>query len=133
MKVNNYDSDYEMIVINHYNRNEMGKKTVIRVDGLLKYNESVIIHFHDNTSINFHHSVDCCESVRLEDFEDDDIIGGDVLKITEATSPLPDTEWGDTATWTFFRVETTKGEIWMRWMGESNGYYSERVCVKYND
>jgi len=33
--------------------------------------------------------------------------------------------------WTFYKLETDKGGLWMRWLGESNGFYSMRVTVEW--
>lgn len=73
------------------------------------------------------HEQDCCENVWLSD------ICGDVedLLFVEVIHAEEREESGDsnggTYTWTFYDIQTTKGCVNLRWVGESNGYYSESV------
>jgi hypothetical protein len=80
-----------------------------------------------------YHSQDCCERVRIEDIDGDlnDLVGSPVLQAEVVSGETPDdweaNEWQDSYTWTFYKFATIKGSVTLRWLGESNGYYSERV------
>lgn len=74
-----------------------------------------------------YHSQDCCEYVRIEEVIGDlnDLVGHPILKAEEATSE--GNPGSESATWTFYTIATIKGTVVVRWLGESNGYYSESV------
>ncbi len=85
----------------------------------------------------FHHEQDCCESVSINDVTGDlsDLVGTPLLKAEECEScPLPEgyvpDEYGS-ETWTFYKFATIKGYVDVRWLGSSNGYYSEHVNLKF--
>jgi hypothetical protein len=79
-----------------------------------------------------YHEQDCCECVRISDICGDlaDLIGEPLLEAEEVCSEVPQNEEeyaGDSQTWTFYKLTTRKGSVTIRWLGESNGYYSESV------
>lgn len=84
--------------------------------------------FLDGTIAKMYHGQDCCESVTVEDVSGDvaDLIGVPLLVCDERISHE---EGGDheSATWTFYTLRTIRGSVDIRWLGVSNGYYSERV------
>ena len=86
----------------------------------------------------FFHQQDCCESVRIEDIVGDlSDLEGEVLLKAEETSNVFDLlntaeqEFSESGTWTFYKFATRKGYVDVRWLGESNGYYSESVDLGY--
>jgi hypothetical protein len=94
---------------------------------------------HFNFSI--FHRQDCSENVYLEDIEgsleglkNTPILGAEIVS-SESISPekkktkLKPYCYGDSETWTFYRLFTAKGSVWLRFYGSSNGYYSESVSV----
>lgn len=81
------------------------------------------------------HYQDCCESCSINEIHGDlaDLIGSPILLAEESTNSDENPEgydpgrYQESFTWTFYRMTTIKGSVQLRWLGESNGYYSEGV------
>lgn len=108
-------------------------ETISNVIGLEVDSDEVIFTTGSGKQFKLYHEQDCCEHVRIEDLEGDssDLEGGLVLNAEEVSGWYEDCDDPDTCddsfTWTFYKIDTTKGGVWIRWLGESNGYYSESV------
>lgn len=78
----------------------------------------------------FYHEQDCCEDVRIESIVGDlaDLENAEILHAEEAMQDMEDAE--EHGTWTFYKFATRKGYVDIRWIGESNGYYSEAVDIR---
>lgn len=86
----------------------------------------------DGSAFLAYHSQDCCGSVAIESIVGDlqEMVGQEILEASEETNskePVPKN--ADCFTWTFYKLATTKGHVDIRWLGESNGYYSESVYL----
>lgn len=77
----------------------------------------------------FYHIQDCCESVELQDVTGDltDLVGYPLLQAELVSESGEESKYGDTSTWSFYKFATRKGSVTLRWLGSSNGYYSETV------
>ena len=83
----------------------------------------------DTPSFKFYHEQDCCESVSIEDIVGDlnDLVGVPLLEAREDSQDGSNGNDYESATWTFYNFRTIKGSVTVRWLGVSNGYYSESV------
>lgn len=97
--------------------------------------DRILLTTKSGRTILIHHDQDCCESVRIEGTDGDlrELIGKPIVQATHEAvdrgGPAPedaDTSW--TRTTLTFKVDGAT--VISRWIGESNGYYSEDVDLK---
>lgn len=109
--------------------------TIESIDGAFVGSERIALETSGGRFVMWHES-DCCESVTVHQIDGDiaDVLGSPIVLADEATC---DGAYGgnvndygrESATWTFYRLATVKGYVSFRWLGESNGYYSESVSL----
>lgn len=107
-------------------------KTMTQISGAVKDSEVIDFVTDDGKKFRLFHQSDCCEVVAVNDVcgEVSDLIGTPILQAEESSNSDPITgvsEHCDSFTFTFYRLATIKGAVTIRWLGESNGYYSESV------
>ena len=123
--------DYNNMVDTQRGMAQMLGKTFVRVTGDVGGDE-MMFETATGERFMFAHQQDCCESVSIEDICGDlqDLVGEPLLRAEESEGLSPvefDETEHESVTWTFYRFATRKGYVDVRWLGESNGYYSERV------
>lgn len=107
-------------------------KTLKSISGKVGDDEMIFETTYGQKYRMTHHQY-CCENVSLEDICGDinNLIGTQIIKAGESISiENPEgvsPEHQDSFTWTFYNISTVKGDVTIRWYGESNGYYSESV------
>lgn len=118
-------------------------KTLSMTHGLEVGSEEIIFETYEGYRCRLYHERSCCESVKIAEVIGDprDLEDVPLLEVYVASSGEesfeasggvvqpgwePD-EYNESFTWTFYRLRTMKGVVTVRWLGESNGYYSERV------
>jgi hypothetical protein len=102
---------------------------------------SEMVFANATETFKFYHYQDCCESVYIESIvgELSDLVGEPLLMAQEVSGEIPEAKedeygdgYGESRTWTFYKFATRKGYVDVRWLGESNGYYSESVDLEYS-
>jgi len=105
--------------------------TIESIVGLETGSEEVFFTTTEGRVFRLAHIPDCCETVQVEDVcgDTEDLIGAPILQAEESTGETPQgvKEPTDSYTWTFYKLATIKGSVTIRWLGESNGWYSETV------
>ena len=107
----------------------MKGKTFKKVVGAVGDGEMLFVA-EDGARFLFAHYQDCCESVDINDIVGDlnDLVGEPLLLAEEVSGYIgPEPEYHESYTYTFYKFATRKGYVDVRWLGESNGYYSEAV------
>ena len=108
--------------------------TITSIDGLEDDSAEVIFTTSEGRRFEMSHSQDCCERVSIEDICGDinDLLNSPILLAEEVTSEEDpediQKDYHDCLyCWTFYKLSTFKGDVTIRWYGESNGYYSVSV------
>ena len=111
---------------------DMLGKVLVEVE--VKKDCEIIFKSQDGKRWKLYHQQDCCESVYIESIVGDlrDLVGAPLLIAEEVSGEIPEDfesqdESYESYTWTFYKFATRKGYVDVRWLGESNGYYSESV------
>lgn len=118
------------------NIEELRGKVLLNIKN--KNDEELIFTATDGEVYKLYHVQDCCEEVTIADiFGDlDDILGSPILiaeeiqnsiNITPKDAPAYD---GGFFTWTFYKLDTAKGGVTIRWYGSSSGDYSVAVAFE---
>lgn len=112
----------------HVNVEEMFGQTFSRVVS----DDYTVTFENDEVRYVLYHDTDCCESVYVEDIIGDleDLIGWPLLISREDTNTDGPELSEESYTWTFYNFATFKGYATIRFLGISNGYYSEDVSCK---
>ena len=95
-----------------------------------KGDDTVMIRTACGRTFRMFNDQDYCEIVSIEDVNGNlsDLIGSPILMAEESSnSDVPPSEYAESWTWTFYKLATIKGTVVVRWLGDSNGYYSESV------
>ncbi|MGD9670152.1 MAG: hypothetical protein AB7U75_14120 [Hyphomicrobiaceae bacterium] len=108
-------------------------KTLSAIEGASVDSDRIVFRTEGDEAYLMYHSQECCEYVRLAEVigDIDDLIGSEVLLAEEASEHEKDDY--ESSTWTFYKLSTIKGSVTLRWLGESNGYYSESVDFERYD
>ena len=111
-------------------------KGKVILDIIQKDDEELFFLLNDGSVFKMYHEQDCCERVYLYDIVGDfqDLIGSELLMAESSTKEPSQKEQKElcleAGKWTFYKFATIKGYVDLRWLGNSNGYYSTSVYTQ---
>ena len=111
---------------------ELLGKTITVIKGAVVKSDEILFVCSDGSIFKMYHYQDCCESVEIEDICGDiaDLLNTPITMAEDISNECtadPRALFDDSYTWTWYKLATVKGYVTVRWLGQSNGYYSERV------
>lgn len=104
-----------------------------RVLSIDKSDDRIIFNMEGDKKYVMEHQQDCCERVYVEDFNGDLEDFEDAMIVDAWKSTRDDPNAGETGMWTFYNVQSSKGHLFIRWYGYSNGYYGVGVSFYEDD
>lgn len=103
----------------------------------MSHDREEVVFMNDTVKYTLYHEMDCCERVSVEDITGDlsDLENWPLLISYEESNIDDDydpaiTSAHESFTWTFYNFATYKGYVTIRFLGTSNGYYSESVYCR---
>ena len=108
--------------------NAMQGRTLYKI---AQHDDEIFFYFTEQNYLRMYHQQNCCEDVHVESVVGDlnDLIGEPLLLVEEVVQADPNAS--ESGTWTFYKFATRKGYVDIRWVGSSNGYYSEGVDLDF--
>lgn len=106
--------------------------------GIENHEDEMLFICEDEDRFKAYHMQGRCKGVSIYDVKGDiqSILGSKIIEATEMIShewpsDVPIKEYTDSFTWTTHIIRAANGNsLVVRWLGESNGYYSESVYVQ---
>jgi hypothetical protein len=91
--------------------------------------DEIIFVTVDGETFKMYHDQNCCEGVQVEEVIGDvaDLLNTPIVVAEERSQDAEADEVADCGVWTFYEIRTIQGSVTIRWLGESNGYYSMDV------
>lgn len=105
-------------------------QTLKRVSGKIGDQQMIFETDSGRTYQLIHHN-ECCEEVTINDICGDlsDLINSPILQAEENSNDGEEIN-EFTSTWTFYRISTMRGQVVIRWFGQSTGNYSETATFE---
>lgn len=115
------------------NFSDLKGKTLTKISGD-KGDEVMYFTTSEGEEYRLIYHQDCCASCSIEDICGDlsDLIGHPILVAEEVSDADEGSlyEYDHSYTWVFYKLDTIKGGVTIRWYGSSNGYYSEEATFE---